>query len=149
MTVQPLTEDRFNDFIELINALADYETLPRPDEAAVARLREDGFGPTARYHALLAIDETGRAVGYAIWFETYSSFLARPTMYLEDLFVLEDARGSGAGGRLFDYVQTLGAQRGCGRMDWQVLDWNTLARDFYHRRNGKWQKDWLSYRITY
>jgi len=149
LTVQPLTPDRFDDFVSLVCALADYEKLPRPDAGAVTRLREDAFGTSARYHAVLAIDETGRAVGYAIWFETYSSFLAQPTMYLEDLFVLEDARGSGAGGLLFDHVRTLGAQRGCGRMDWQVLDWNTLARDFYHRRNGKWQKDWLAYRITY
>lgn len=149
MTIEPLTPTRFADFVGLINALADYEHLPRPDQDAVDRLRADAFGSRPRFEAALAVDPEGTAVGYCIWFETYSSFLARPTMYLEDLFVLEDARQSGAGGRLFDHVRTLGAQRGCGRMEWQVLDWNTLARDFYHRRDGRWLKDWLSYRITY
>lgn len=149
MTVVPLTAGRFDDFIGLIAALADYEHLARPDDEAVARLRADAFGARPRFEAALALDEGGRAVGYAIWFETYSSFLARPTIYLEDLFVVAEARGSGAGGRLFDHVRTIGAQRNCGRMDWQVLDWNTLARDFYHRRDGQWMKEWLSYRISY
>jgi GNAT superfamily N-acetyltransferase len=149
VAVVPLTQDRFDEFVGLIHALADYEQLARPDDAAVDRLRADAFGAKPRFEAALAVGDDGPAVGYAIWFETYSSFLARPTMYLEDLFVLESARGAGAGGRLFDHVRTLGAQRGCGRMEWQALDWNTLARDFYHRRDGRWLKEWLSYRITY
>ena len=70
-------------------------------------------------------------------------------MYLEDLFVVEDARGAGAGGMLFDYVRALGERRGCGRMDWQVLDWNTPAREFYRRRGAEWLKEWLLYRLTY
>ena len=70
-------------------------------------------------------------------------------MYLEDLFVLDTARQSGAGGRLFEHVRSLGEQRGCGRMDWTVLDWNALARDFYNRRHAEWMKEWLLYRITY
>jgi hypothetical protein len=61
----------------------------------------------------------------------------------------ETARQSGAGGRLFEHVRSLGEQRGCGRMDWTVLDWNTLARDFYNRRHAEWMKEWLLYRITY
>jgi GNAT superfamily N-acetyltransferase len=149
IAIVPLTEARFDEFVGLIHALADYEHLDRPDADAIGRLRADGFGPKPRFEAALAIDDEGQAVGYAIWFETYSSFLARATIYLEDLFVLESARSAGAGGRLFDHVRTLGAQRGCGRMDWQVLDWNTLARDFYHRRSGRWLREWLAYRITY
>lgn len=149
MTITPLTESRFDDFVRLIHALADYEHLDRPDAAAMERLRADAFGPRRRFEAALAVDDTGRAIGYAIWFETYSSFLARPTIYLEDLFVLEEARGSGAGGTLFEHVRALGAQRGCGRMDWQVLDWNATARDFYQRRNAQWMKEWLLYRVTY
>ncbi len=149
MTIVPLTRDRFDDFIALIHALADYEHLDRPDEAATERLRADAFGLHPRFEAALALDDTGRAVGYAIWFETYSTFLAKPTMYLEDLFVLENARASGAGGRLFEHVRAQGEQRGCGRMDWQVLDWNTLAREFYDRRKAEWMKEWLTYRINY
>ena len=149
MTIVPLTPERFDDFVRLIEALADYESLARPDAAAIARLRADAFAPRPRFEAALALDDAQRAIAYAIWFETYSSFLAKPTMYLEDLFVLESARGFGAGGQLFDYVRRLGAQRGCGRMDWNVLDWNTLARDFYARRNAQWMKEWLLYRLTY
>src|ERR687891_328569 len=134
MKIVALTTDRFDDFVRLIEALADYEHLDRPDAAAIDRLRADAFAPRPRFEAALALDEADRPIAYAIWFETYSSFLARPTIYLEDLFVLERARGSGAGGTLFEFVRKLGEERGCGRMDWNVLDWNTLARDFYHRR---------------
>jgi GNAT superfamily N-acetyltransferase len=149
MTIVPLTQDRVDDFLQLINALADYEHLERPGAAALDRLRVDAFAAHPRFEAALAIDENGRAVGYAIWFEMYSTFLAKPTMYLEDLFVLEEARRGGAGGMLFDHVRALGERRGCGRMEWQVLDWNTLAREFYHRRQAQWMKEWLTYRLTY
>jgi len=70
-------------------------------------------------------------------------------MFLEDLFVRDEARESGAGSKLFEHVRALGAERGCGRMEWQVLDWNTLAREFYNRRQATWMKDWLLYRISY
>ena len=149
MKIEPLTETRFAEFVGLIQALAQYESLPPPDSAAMDRLRADALGPRPRFEAALAVHDSGQAVGYAIWFETYSSFLARPTMYLEDLFVLEQARGSGAGRLLFDHVRTLGLERGCGRMDWQVLDWNTSARQFYDRRGARWLQDWLTYRIDY
>ena len=149
MTIVPLTPERFDDFVRLIEALADYERIERPDAAAIARLRADAFASRPRFEAALALDKADRAIAYAIWFETYSSFLAKPTMYLEDLFVVEHARGSGAGGRLFEFVRALGEKRGCGRMDWNVLDWNRPARDFYHRRNAQWMKEWLLYRLTY
>ena len=149
MTIVPLTPERFDDFARLIAALADYERLERPDAAAMARMRADAFAVRPRFEAALALDEAERPIAYAIWFETYSSFLAKPTMFLEDLFVLEDARGSGAGSKLFDFVRKLGEDRGCGRMDWNVLDWNTPAREFYHRRNAQWMKEWLLYRLTY
>jgi len=149
MTVVPLTEHRFDEFVDLLRALADYERLDPPDAAAIERLRRDAFGASPRFEAALALNSKGKAVGYATWFHTYSTFLAKPTMYLEDLFVRDDSRESGAGSALFEHVRTLGAQRDCGRMEWQVLDWNTLAREFYHRRQATWMKDWLTYRITY
>ncbi len=144
-----LTDDRFDEFIALIDALADYEHLARPDAAAVERLRRDAVGANPRFEAALAVNAQDEAVGYATWFHTYSTFLARPTIYLEDLFVRDDSRESGAGSALFEHVRALGVERGCGRMEWQVLDWNTLAREFYHRRQATWMKDWLLYRITY
>ncbi len=149
MTIVALTPDRFDDFVRLIEALADYERLERPDASAIARLRADAFASRPRFEAALALDEADRPIAYAIWFETYSSFLAKPTMFLEDLFVLEHARRSGAGGKLFEFVRQLGEKRGCGRLDWNVLDWNTPARDFYDGRNAQWMKEWLLYRLTY
>jgi len=147
ITIHALTEDRFPVFVDLINALADYEELDRPDGAAIARLRVDAFGERPRFEAFVAyLDDV--PVGYAICFETYSSFLAKPTMYLEDLFVLEGKREHGVGSALFDHVLKMARDRGCGRMEWQVLDWNMLARDFYHHREAQWMKQWLPYRIT-
>jgi GNAT superfamily N-acetyltransferase len=149
MTIAPLTEQRFDEFVRMIQGLADYEQLTGPDAAAIERMRRDAFGPSPRFEAALALDETGAAVGYAVWFETYSTFQGKPTMFLEDLFVREEGRASGAGGMLFEHVRRLGAERGCGRMSWNVLDWNNLARDFYHRRGGECAKDWLVYSISY
>ena len=94
------------------------------------------------------MDDDGRAVGYAIWFETYSSVLARPTMHLEDIFVVEPARRSGGQPALRACPQARRA-RGCGRMDWQVLDWNSSVREFYERRDAVWMKEWLLYRLNY
>lgn len=145
--IVPLTPERFTDFIMLVNALADYEHLERPTPDAVERLRFAALGEHPRIGCFLALDgET--AIGYAITLETFSSFLAKPTMYLEDLFVLADHREKGAGSALFDHVLNMARERDCGRMEWQVLDWNNLARDFYHRRNAEWMKEWLVYRIT-
>lgn len=142
-----LKPERFDDFIRLVVALADYEHLNRPTPDAIERLRADAFGTAPRYQAFLGMLD-GEAVGYAITLQTYSSFLARPTQYLEDLFVLEHARTHGVGGRLFDRVLDLAKDNGCGRMEWQVLDWNMLARDFYARRKAEFKKEWLVYRIT-
>lgn len=148
MRVVPLTPERFDDFIALVCALADYEKLDRPSHDAIERLRADAFIETPRYWAFLAVNDADEAVGYAICLETYSSFLAKPTMYLEDIFVREDARTHGAGSALFATVVELGRSRGCGRVDWQVLDWNTLARDFYQSRGASEMSEWLLYRIT-
>ena len=147
VSIQPITHDQFDAFIGLINALADYEKLDRPPADAIERLRKDAFGSERRFEAFLAYDGAN-PIGYAICFETYSSFLAKPTMYLEDLFVLESERTKGAGGALFDHVMSLAKTRECGRMEWAVLDWNQLARDFYHNRDAEWLKEWLTYRIT-
>jgi GNAT superfamily N-acetyltransferase len=147
--VVPLTVERFAAFAGLIQSLADYEKLDGLDAAALSRLRTDAFAPSPRFEAVLVLDETGRAIGYAVWFETYSTFLARPTIYLEDLFILEGARHQGAGSLLFEHVRALGERRGCGRMDWQVLDWNVLAAEFYDRRGARQLYDWRTCRLTY
>jgi len=133
--------------LELIDALADYEHLPRPDPAARERLTRDALASPPRFDALLA-EVDGRVVGYAIYFETYSTFLAQPTLYLEDIFVRPDARGRGAGTALFQACAREAVRRGCGRMEWQVLAWNELALGFYARWEAQPLDDWRPFRLA-
>lgn len=133
--------------LSLINALADFEKLKRPSTAARRRLIRDAFGRRKRYDAFLAF-LSGTAVGYAIVFETYSSFLALPTLYLEDIFVLPEFRRNRIGLRLFMYCVREAQRRGCGRMEWMVLDWNINAIRFYERLHARQLKEWLPFRLN-
>lgn len=132
--------------LALVDALADYEQLARPSPEARQRLVRDMFGDKRRIDAFIAEHE-GAPAGYAIIFETYSSFLALPTLYLEDLFVLPEFRNKKAGYSLFMRVVEEAHSRGCGRMEWSVLDWNQLAIDFYDRLGATHMKDWQLYRL--
>lgn len=132
--------------LALVRALADYEKLTPPDEAASARLTRDIFGDKPRLDAFLVFVD-GTPAGYALVLETYSSFLALPTLYLEDIFVLGQFRGQGAGAALFRAMVGEAQKRGCGRMEWTVLDWNRLARDFYARFGAEPLSDWLTLRL--
>ena len=136
-----------NALLTLVNALADFEKLRRPSRAARARLMKDGFGKRKRFDSLLALVK-GKPVGYAILFESYSSFLARPTLYLEDIFVLPEWRGRRIGLQLFRRVLAEARRRKCGRMEWMVLDWNKNAIDFYRRIGAKYMKAWHLYRLV-
>ncbi len=133
--------------LSLIDALADYEKLERPDNKARKRLKEDAFGALPKINVLLAEFE-GSIVGYAIYFFTYSSFLAKSTLYLEDIFVLPEYRSKGIGKLLFKHCARVALEMGCGRMEWQVLDWNKLAIDFYIKSGAKHMKEWFSFRFN-
>lgn len=133
--------------LELIRALADYEKLDPPAPDAQERLVRDIFGPKPRLDAFLAYAK-GRPAGYALILETYSSFLALPTLYLEDLFVKPEFRSQGVGAALFRKAVQEAERRGCGRMEWAVLDWNQLARDFYARFGAKHQQEWMTMRLV-
>lgn len=146
--IEPVTVDSFDRFFELVCALADYEKLQRPSNEARQRLKNDIVGGSPKIEAFVTYAADGTAAGYAIILETYSSFLALPTLYLEDIFILEEHRGMGLGSKLFDYVIELARSRGCGRVDWQVLDWNTPAREFYERKGADCMSEWLLCRIT-
>lgn len=134
--------------ISLVNALADYEKLVRPDREACRRLLHDAFGERKRIDIFLA-DWEGRPVGYAIVLETYSSFLALPTLYLEDIFVLPEHRGRSVGYELFLFCAREALRRGCGRMEWMVLDWNEIAHSFYQRLGAKRLQEWIPYRMLH
>ena len=132
--------------IRMVIALADYEKLAAPDDDARARLLADAFGARPRFEIFLAEYED-QVVGYAFTFETYSTFLARPTLYLEDLFVLPEFRGIGAGYALMRECARQALARGCGRFEWSVLDWNTPSISFYERLGAHHLSDWLVYRL--
>jgi GNAT superfamily N-acetyltransferase len=144
--IEPITPDNALDLSRLVVALADYEKLSPPTPEALARLLQDVCAGM-HIRGILAYADA-RPVGYALFFTTYSSFLARPTMYLEDIFVVPEARTHGVGNALFSYVRTCAEQIGCGRMEWQVLDWNMLAREFYERRGATAMAEWITYRIN-
>ncbi len=132
--------------LELIDGLADYEKLPRPDAAARQRLTADALADPPRFHTLLA-EVDGSVVAYAIFFFTYSSFLARPSLYLEDIFVLPEARGRGAGVALFRACAHTAITSGCRRMEWQVLSWNQPSIQFYERLGARNLEGWLPFRL--
>lgn len=136
--------DDADPLLGLICELAHYERLEPPDEEAKQRLRED---LNRRYEAFIAFDGE-KAVGYAMFYYTYSSFLARPTFYLEDIFVLEEYRGKGAGRALFDRCVEEAKHNGCGRIDFVVLRWNENARRFYEKQGAKPMDEWILYRIS-
>ena len=127
--------------LSLVDALAAYEKLSPPDAGAKERLVRDMSGDRPRFDAYLA-EVDGKGAGYAFVFETYSSFLALPTLYLEDLFVLPEYRKKRIGHALFSSIVKEAHRRGCGRMEWTVLDWNHLAIDFYKRLGAAHMKEW-------
>lgn len=136
--------------LRLICALAAFEKLDPPDAEAQRRLTDDAFGEKPRFESWLAfVDGHREPVGYAILVETYSSFLARPTLYLEDVFVLAEFRGRGIGSAFLRMCVTLAHDRGCGRMEWTCLDWNTKAQSCYEMKLGaERMSDWFLYRLT-
>jgi GNAT superfamily N-acetyltransferase len=134
--------------LELVDALADYERLARPDAAARERLVRDGFATDPPLYEAYLIELDGRGIAYAVAFQTYSSFLARPTLYLEDLFVLPEHRRKGIGETVMRFLAEEALRRGCGRMEWMVLTWNETAIRFYARMAARRLDDWVAYRLT-
>lgn len=133
--------------LELIRALADYERMSGDVVATEARLRGTLFGPTPRAEAVIA-RAAHEAVGFALWFHNYSTFLGQPGLYLEDLFVLPEWRGRGVGSALLRHLAGVAVERGCGRMEWSVLNWNEPAIGFYRRLGARPMNEWTVYRLT-
>ena len=135
--------------IELIVALAQFEKIPAPTAAEQQRLIEHGFGDRPRFEAWLAFwADLPKPVGYAVLLETYSTFRASPTLYLEDLFVSPPYRRRGIGSALLRHCIQVAHERGCERMEWTCLDWNKKAQAVYERIGARHLSDWYLYRLT-
>jgi GNAT superfamily N-acetyltransferase len=133
--------------LSLIRALAEYERMSDAVVATEARLRDALFGTNPSAEAAIARVERD-AVGFALWHQNYSTFLAKPGLYLEDLFVLPDWRGRGVGAALLGHLARIALERDYGRMEWSVLNWNEPAIGFYRRIGAKPMDEWTVYRLT-
>jgi len=133
--------------LSLIRALAEYERMSGDVVATETRLRDTLFGAAPSAEAVIARVER-EAVGFALWFHNYSTFLAQPGLYLEDLFVRPDWRGRGVGAALLRHLARVAAERGCGRMEWSVLNWNEPAIGFYRKLGARPMDEWTVYRLA-
>src|SRR5437763_15051822 len=131
---------------QFIRDLADYEKLAHVVVATEKQLHATLFG-RPRYAEVIMAEEDGTAVGFALFFHNYSTFLAQPGIYLEDLFVEESQRGKGVGRALLQRLAAIAVERQCGRLEWAVLDWNTDAIGFYERLGARPNSDWTVYRL--
>ena len=131
----------------LIRGLAEYEKLAHVVTLDEDRLREHLFGARPFAEALLA-EDAGQVVGFALFFHNYSTFVGEPGIYLEDLFVVPARRGAGIGRTLLERLAQIAVDRGCGRLEWAVLDWNKDAIRFYERLGAKPNSEWAVYRLT-
>ena len=133
--------------LRLIKALAEYERMADEVIATEAGLRETLFG--ARPSAEVVIAYAGNEpAGFALFFQNYSTFLGKPGLYLEDLFVAPEYRGRGYGKALLQHLATLAVERGCGRFEWSVLDWNEPAIGFYKKLGAQPMNAWTIFRVT-
>jgi GNAT superfamily N-acetyltransferase len=145
--IRPATPADVPVIARLIRGLAEYERLAHAVEMDEARLREHLFGPAPFAEVLLA-EDSGAVVGFALFFPTYSTFRVRPGLFLEDLFVVPEARGQGHGKALLAALARQAVERGCGRLEWSVLNWNEPAIGFYNSLGAEPMKEWTVYRLT-
>ena len=145
--IAPACPDDVPIILDLIKALGEYERLSHEIVATEGGLRTWLFGERPAAEVVLAyVGDT--VTGFALFFHNFSTFLGRPGLYLEDLFVMPEWRGRGIGKRLLVHVAQLAVERGCGRMEWTVLDWNEPALRFYERMGARVMQEWKLCRLT-
>ncbi|MCX6161706.1 MAG: GNAT family N-acetyltransferase [Ignavibacteriae bacterium] len=136
------------EILRLIIELAEFEKLSPPGIKEQNRLIKHAFSENPYYRILLALND-GKVIAYAFYYFTYSSFLAKRTLYLEDIYVCSAHRGSGAGKLLMNKLISIAHEEKCGRMEWIVLDWNKKAINFYERLGAKEMKEWKLFRFNF
>ncbi|NET62448.1 MAG: GNAT family N-acetyltransferase [Symploca sp. SIO2E6] len=145
--IRPAIPDDVPMIFELIQALAEYEKLSHTVTGDTQTLKQHLFGPRPYAEAIISECQE-QVVGFALFFYNYSTFLTKPGIYLEDLFVLPEFRGQGIGKALITSVMELAVERDCGRVEWSVLDWNEPAIAFYRHLGASILPDWRICRVT-
>jgi len=145
--VRPATPADVPQILAFIRALARYERAPEAVTATEADLLEHGFGPNPFYFCLIA-EHDHRPAGFAFYFFNYSTWVGRPGLYLEDLFVVPECRGLGIGKALLEQVAAIAVQKGCPRLQWEVLDWNSPAIEFYRAMGAEFLDSWRNVRLS-
>lgn len=146
LTIRPATADDAALILRFIRDLAIYEKAESSVQTDEAGIRSSLFGPDAKAQALIC-EVGGEAIGYAVYFYNYSTWLGRNGVYLEDLYVSPERRGSGAGKALLQHIAKQAVAEGCGRFEWSVLDWNEPAIQFYEAAGARPQSEWTVYRL--
>jgi len=147
LTIRPATPADVPLILAFIRELAEYEREPQAAVATSADLLRDGFGPEPKFRVDIA-EWSGEPAGFAFYFWNYSTWQGRPGLYLEDLFVRPRFRGKGIGKALLVHLARVAIKNNCGRLVWQVLDWNTSAVEFYESLGAETLKEWLTMRVT-
>lgn len=145
--IREATESDIPLILTFIKALAEYERMADQVVATEEKLRASLFGPK-RHAEVLIGEEDGEPVAFALFFHNYSTFLAQPGLYLEDLFVKPDVRGRGYGRLMLTRLARIARERNCGRLEWWVLDWNEPAIDFYKKIGAQAMDAWTVFRVT-
>jgi len=145
--IRTATADDAELILRFITDLAIYEKAEHEVQTDVAGIRDSLFGEGSTTHALIC-EQDGVAIGFAVYFFSYSTWLGKHGIYLEDLYVSPEYRKLGAGKALLQHLAQLAVAKGCGRLEWAVLDWNTPAIEFYESFGARPKDDWISYRLT-
>jgi len=146
LSIRPAVPSDVPVILQLIRGLAEYEREPQAAVATADDLLRDGWGPEPKFRVLIAQWE-GAPAGFALFFYNYSTWRGRPGIYLEDLYVKPEFRGRGIGKALLIHLAQLAVREGCGRFEWQVLDWNTPAIEFYKSQGAKMMSEWRTMRV--
>jgi GNAT superfamily N-acetyltransferase len=146
-TIRTATPADVPQILAFIRALAAYEREPDAVTATEADLLRDGFSPNPFYSCLIA-ESSGRPAGFAFYFFNYSTWKGRPGLYLEDIFVQPEFRGLGIGKALLQRVAAIAVEKNCPRLQWEVLDWNTPAIEFYRAMGAEFLDEWRNVRVT-
>jgi GNAT superfamily N-acetyltransferase len=147
LQIRPATRDDAALILRFITDLAIYEKAEHEVKTDVAGIESSLFAENSTAHALIC-EHDGQPIGYAVYFFNYSTWLGKHGLYLEDLYISPQSRGVGAGKALLQHLANIAVDKGCGRFEWSVLDWNTSAIEFYESFGARPQDEWTTYRLT-